>query len=707
MQSDDGKKPKKTRWMEKFRYRFDNIMARGTLAKAALLLVFSLLVIFCLALIDYLIERSVHKPMTTTFWDTMNHTFDPGNLYGDDRSRGSLAIMLIATIFGMFFTATLISIINNGLEARMDALSKGHSKVLEKGHTIVLGFSEITYAILAELIRANENQSVQTIVVMDMKIDIDVMEEKIQQHMNRFIASLPAAEQKAARRHTRIVCRSGHIYSLDDLSMCSIETCSSVIVNSIDDSHTLKAIMACASVFEKLYDKAAPGTKVPHITAMVMKRENQDAAIVAGGKYLELVCYEDLMSRIIASSSRYPGLSYVYTEIFNYAGQEFYCVKKDDIPLGSRMNTDMTLYDLNQLLPSSIAVGGIDADTEHEVSISEKLSDPFAGKKSCLAPTMDDIRVRDLEFLYLIEEDDNSIAVLPQAPEIHLKAPKERAAAKSPVHYAIVGCGPLILTVLERLSSFLAPGTRVTIIGDGGEEQTTREKQQAYGKAGGELHIKVESARLDRYHDLYEAIPADATSIMVLSDAPTGEDQALADKEMRPVEDVIDERTLSRLVFLRQIREDRKINFSITCEINLDRNRRLAEYTGAEDYIVGSRVTALIMTQIAQTRELHRLFAELMDPFGTEIYFRRVGDFMDVSAPEGITLFEAAAALQKQNEVFIGYSRLISQDSGRKRYEIPVLNPPKYERYGNGGSPIRCHFRPDDRFVVLSSNSYS
>ena len=67
MQSDDGKKPKKTRWMEKFRYRFDNIMARGTLAKAALLLVFSLLVIFCLALIDYLIERSVHKPMTTTF----------------------------------------------------------------------------------------------------------------------------------------------------------------------------------------------------------------------------------------------------------------------------------------------------------------------------------------------------------------------------------------------------------------------------------------------------------------------------------------------------------------------------------------------------------------------------------------------------------------------------------------------------------------
>jgi hypothetical protein len=142
------RKQKRVSLRSRIRYAFDSIMSRGTMSKVLLLLIFSCVVILILAFIDYEIEKSVQKEITQTLWDTLNHTFDPGNLYGDERSSGSLTVMLIATLFGMFFTATLISIINNGLENRMEQLSRGKSKVLEAEHTILLGFSEVTYIIL-------------------------------------------------------------------------------------------------------------------------------------------------------------------------------------------------------------------------------------------------------------------------------------------------------------------------------------------------------------------------------------------------------------------------------------------------------------------------------------------------------------------------------------------------------------------------------
>lgn len=698
------KKPKqrgkKVSFRSRLRYAFDNIMSRGTMSKVLLLLIFSCVVIIILAFIDYEIEKSVQKELTQTIWDTLNHTFDPGNLYGDERSSGSLTVMLIATLFGMFFTATLISIINNGLENRMESLSRGKSKVLETKHTILLGFSEITYTILGELIRANENKNGrQVIVVMDSSHEKAEMEDAIYRHIPLFLSDLSPRTQRQALKHTRIVCRKGHIYSEADLNMCSIDECQSIIINSSDDAHTVKAIMACAAAIDRIQAKNK-GRDLPYITAVVMKRDNMDSAIIAGRGHLEVVCYGDIMSRIIASSSRSPGLSYVFSEIFDYVGNECYSIAKDDIVLPSGVSfADLGLYDVNQYLKDGILIGGYKKGDLKGISVVDRLRDPFKTTVSCLMPTMPYTSLEEPDHFYILENDDDPLAVCANQhgtfrPPLNGKVPEEKS------HYVVIGNGTLIMIVLNRLNDFLPEGTPVTIITYPSEEEFVFIPER-----GRSVKIQIQTAcvALEDYFSLSEVLPEDATSVLVLADDPDEKDEEIAEKEERPVEDVIDERTLSRLIFLRQIREDRNASFNITCEINLDRNRQLAEYTGTEDFIVGSRISALLITQISQTRSLHRLYMELLDPFGTEFYFRRAADYMDLTDPEGISIYDALAACAAHNEVFIGLRLEDRNVSGK--YKRPLINPPKWENNGSREVLKRYHLQCNDLFIVLAEGS--
>lgn len=692
---DKNNKRKTGTLKERLRYHFDNIMSRGTFAKVLLLLIFSCIVVILLAFIDYRIEM---ETISQTMWDTMNHTFDPGNLYGDERSRGSLIVMLIATLFGMFFTATLIGIINTGLEEHMDRLSKGKSKVLENNHTILLGFTETTFIILEELMRANENQSGRnTVVIMDHGHEASEMESTVQIHLSRFLASLPEKERKAARRHTRIIFRSGRIYDAADLQMCSIETCRSIIINSTDDIHTLKSIMACAVVIDNMRKKQGPDAPYPRITAMIMKKSNIDTACAAGKGYLKLICYEELMSRIITCNSRCPGLSFVYMELFNFRGNEFYCVPKSDIPLNPALMDQLTLYDINQYLKSSIAVGGFRRSESRPLTLKERLRNPWGNIRSRLTPTMPDKKLKDLDYLYLLEQDDDTVEICPSRPAIHHMAKPARCTRRTDEHYVIVGNGALVLTVMHSLDSFLLPGTRLTVIRYAGRHT---HKTEDYIRAGEHLDVHCAEADLENYISIADAVPPDTTSVIILADEPSEADENIAEKEDRPVEDVIDEKTLSRLIFLRQIREDQHMHYNITCEMNLDRNRRLAAYMDAEDFIVGSKITALIMTQISQTPSLLRLFMEILDPIGTEIYFRRAGDYLDTDAPEGFTLYEAADVMAKQGEVLIGLRRQLKGKPGC--YDTARLNPPRWENRDGFEAVKTYHLHPDDELVVLA-----
>ena len=308
---------------KKAKYYFDIWLSKGTLSTIIFLFVVTGIFVLIIGVLAKVI-RGRDASLGKSIWDTMNHAFDPGVLSGDSGSIFYLFLMLIATLIGVFFLAMLIGLINDGIQGRVEDLSKGIEPVVENNHVVILGFNESTFIILGELIQAYENQkdTRNAVVVMD-EIPKTEMEDRIR-------IEFPDTG------NLTVVCRSGSITNSKDLHRCSILTCKSIIIASHDDFETIKGILACTKILEKEMDSKA------YITSVVYGRENEQAARIAGNDIrneqdlfsvkndrLELLMMENTISKIMTHTCRQNGLSKVFTELFNYEDHEFYISRRN------------------------------------------------------------------------------------------------------------------------------------------------------------------------------------------------------------------------------------------------------------------------------------------------------------------------------------------------------------------------------------------
>lgn len=688
----------------RLKYWFDNRMSGGTVSKILLLLIFCIMVTLFLACIAALVGggNGDYSRPAYVIGHSFLHTFDPGNFTGDEGGKGMTIVMLIITLFGMLFSATLIGIINNGLEDYMDELQKGNSKVIEKNHTIILGFNEVTYEILHELYIANENQKNQVIVIMDNAMEKSEMDERIHKRilsdifMNSDNSDLKSRLKDKARysKSTKVISRKGHIYDAKDLYTCSIESCRSIIVNADDDYHTIRAIMACSTIIEKLKEEHSKedGWVAPYITAVIQDRNNERAARIAGRGDLELICYSDIMSRIMANSSRTPGLSYVYTELFNYEGDEIYCVNLDETKndkqfAASLLDPNMDIKEINNHLVNAIVVGGL-------TDYNEQTYDDGILDKSeyCLLPSLHNKKLSDFKKLYILEEDDDEVDIRQDEICGSIDNIEKPDFSLIKAEMLIIGVSELLTDVLDEYNQFFGKNSYIYVA-------DTPDRIKGYDNG---LLTSDEAIR-GRFPNI-NIVPfaeSDIHDFNTLSNLLTDENHEfqsvliLADKDEEP--DKADDKTISLLLYLRQIRNNlekigKKKTFSITCEMNLDQNRRLAEQTGREDYVVGSKVTALITTMIAQNRELHQAFMEILSNDGSEIYMIRAGDFVNGEKIGQYSFHALAGMFMKWNMVLIGY-RQVNNDG---TYRDPVLNP------GISDTSAGIGLRKDDYLIVIA-----
>ncbi len=142
--------------IETLKYKFDNIMSKGTISLVWMLFLVTALVITLLGIAARLVNGGT---LRENIWAGVMHTIDAGTITGTDTANlGFLIVMCLVTLSGLFITSILIGIITTGFEEKLNQLKKGNSKVIEKNHTLILGFNESIYTILNELIIANENK---------------------------------------------------------------------------------------------------------------------------------------------------------------------------------------------------------------------------------------------------------------------------------------------------------------------------------------------------------------------------------------------------------------------------------------------------------------------------------------------------------------------------------------------------------------------
>src|ERR1700761_3865465 len=131
----------------RLRYSFDSSMSRGVsaliwylgAAVAVVVLVFAGLILIFGA-------GPTHNPITAVY-NALLHTIDTGTQANDTGTTYEILDLLV-TFAGIFIFSAFIGVLANTLDARLHDLRKGRSLVLERDHTLILGWSESIYTIV-------------------------------------------------------------------------------------------------------------------------------------------------------------------------------------------------------------------------------------------------------------------------------------------------------------------------------------------------------------------------------------------------------------------------------------------------------------------------------------------------------------------------------------------------------------------------------
>jgi voltage-gated potassium channel Kch len=613
------------RWTQRFRYGFDNLMSRGTPALIGLLGVASLTLIAIAALVMiilHVVPGGADGPpdFIEGMWLSLMRTLDSGTMGGDE-GRGFRITMLFVTLGGIFIVSALIGVLNSGLEAKLDELRKGRSFVIEKDHTLILGWSPKIFTVLSELVLANENRHKPRIVILAEKDKIE-MEDEIR-------------DEVGDTGKTKIICRTGTPLSLNDLEIVNPHQARSIIVIAPEsedpDSEVIKTILA---ITNNPHRRQEPY----HIVAEIAEPRNVEVARMVGRDEAELVVTGDLIPRIIVQTSRQSGLSVVYTELLDFGGDEVYFQEEPGL-VGKTFGEALLAYEESAIMGLRQRQGTI-----------------------LLNPPMD-TRIEAGDKVIAISEDDDTVRISDSAPEIDERAIHGAAVSESrPERTLLLGWNEQGAAIVHELDRYVTPGSELTLVADVPGIAGIVEQE-----CGGLTRQKMTCREADtKDRRVLDGLGVETFDQVIL----------LCYSDQLDVQEA-DARTLITLLHLRDMAEKGGHDFRIVSEMLDVRNRELAEVTQADDFIVSNKLTSLMLSQISENKELNAVFADIFDPDGSEIYLKPAGDYVHLGVE--VSFYTVVEAARRRGEVAIGYRQMAYAKDAGKSYGIAV-NPKKSEK---------------------------
>lgn len=615
-------KPRKITFSLHLRYAFDNTMSAGPIALIGWLTLVSIVIIITAASIITLIgvapEGAEPAGFMESLWISAMRAMDAGAVAGDT-GTGFRAVMMVVTIGGIFVVSTLIGVLSSSIEAKLDSLRKGRSFVIEKQHTLILGWSPKIFYIISELILANKNQEKPRIVIMSGKDKVE-MEDEIK-------ARFPD------RHNTKIICRSASPIDLNDLHIVNPNEAKSIIILAPEqndpDSQVIKTILALTNHPQRKRGKY-------HIVAEIQNQTNIDVVKMVGKDEVEVVLSGDVISSIMVQTCRQSGLSSVFTELLNFAGAEIYfCEEKT-------------------LIDNSFRVVLKSFEDSTIIGIRKKSG------KVLLNPPMTTV-LHEGDKIIAISEDDDSIKVSQQAdPPIQNELICDSSSEiEKPEHVLILGWNNRGNMMVTKLDKYVKPDSQVTIVAKYSEKsyhidtlrQELKNLRIHYHKGNITDQHTLQALNLPQYNHIFILCYAD--------DLPQQE---------------ADSATLIALLHIRNIADKAGTKFSVATEMLDVNNRELAKITQADDFIVSENFISLMLTQISENKELNTIFSSLFSSEGSEISLKPASDYIVMGKPLNFyTIIESAA---RKSEVAIGYKKAELANNAEQNYGIRV-NPKK------------------------------
>ncbi len=578
---------------EKLSYKFDNMMAKGTITLVGMLFGATALVVVLAAILLVFVGQE-SSTFGANVWQSIMYIIDAGTITGAETSDvGFLIIMSLVTLCGLLVTSILIGIITTGFEEKLNDLKKGNSRVIEKNHTVILGFDSNIYSLISELITANENQKDGVIVILSEE-DKEEVEQAV-------------AENIEDMKTTRVICRTGNITDQFMLERCSLETCRSIIINQEEDFMTVKTILAINNYLKEFDGKI----KTPHMVATLKEQSNYDAAQIISDRNAEIVLVGDAISRIIAQTCRQPGLSNVLIELFDYDGDELYFEDASTIA-GKTFGQALNYYD------KAVAFGY------------------KRDGKVYLNPTADTVIKADDEMLLLVEDDGMAKPVVQEFP-LNTSLESKVVVNNKPENILILGLNEMVEKTIIELDEYFVKGSTITIANPVIDEKY----EELRGKLTN-IELSLEACDILSRESLEKLTKNHVNYVLLFSEDDCENETS-------------DAMTLLKLIHLRDIAETVGKTFSITSEMKNVSNQELAKVTKANDLVVGSNIINLILTQISENRDLAVVFQEILTSEGSEIYIRPAVNYVQLNTE--MNFYDVTNILATRNEVAIGYKK--------------------------------------------------
>ncbi|WP_030652305.1 MULTISPECIES: hypothetical protein [Streptomyces] len=648
----------------RLRYRFDNLVAGGTAPLVGWLAVACLTVVVPASAVLVWADRAAPTTLSgrlTAVWVSVGQTLKVGGAVGSPLYvLASVTLALVA----LLFVSTLVSLITTGINQRIMSLRRGHSTVLEAGHTVVLGWSDQILPVVTELVAANANQRRRAIAVLAPKDKVD-MEDEIATGLGG-TGARPGT--RAGTGTTRIICRSGPTTDPTVLARVSPQTSKAVLVLPPDgdagDAHVVKTLLAL--------DAALPRPRDTVVVAAVRDARNHLTAELAAGPGGHVLCADEIIARLLVQTARQPGLSLVYQELLDFDGDEFYTAPAHGL-------AGRTFGEALLAFTTSSVVGLLHAD-------GRVVLNPDTG-----TPIDADDRI------ILVSEDDDTAVPEPAGPWVDEDA---IVTARPRPPYAerllLLGWNRRAPLVVEQLDEFAGPGATLDVValGDGAARRAATEVAVARGR----IEVAFHSGDITDPDVLAKLDVPSYDSVIVIGEtdregtapaaAPPGSDPSAPAPEHGSG---TDDRTLVTLLHLRAIGEAAGCELPLTTEMSDDGNRLLAPARAGADFIVSGRLISLLMTQISESGHLADVFAELFRAEGSEFYLRPAADY--VRTGREVAFATVVESARRRRECAVGY-RLRAQTATAPAYGVR-LNPDKRQR---------VRFGEHDWVVVLAEN---
>jgi hypothetical protein len=598
-------------------------MARGVGAQILLLAVFTIVIVLItvlLLIIFGVAPDGESGPMLA--WKSLMHTMDAGTLGGDSGDWTLLFIYLFATVGGLFVVSALIGVLNQGFGTMLEQLRRGKSVVVEKDHTVILGWGPKIFTLLNELAEANRNKRGASVVILADRDKVE-MDGEIAAHMNG--------------QRLNVITRSGSTMSTEDLTLVSLQSSKAVIVlgteHEVDrnphesDTVVLRTLLAI---------KKVAADHPLHIVAEIFDERTEAVARMVAGKKAALILAAPLVSRLLVQTGRQSGLSIVYTELLDFGGCEMYVTKEPKL------------------------AGKTFREASFELGTSTLLG-LFTKSGEMLLPPPVDRKLDADDLIVSISEDDDTIILDGAGPvdESVINSVPQRSSRRTE-RTLVLGASRRLPLVLRELDTYVAPGSETIV----------------HGEAAKTILAAFDPATLKNMKIVVDDSDVTNRDLLESLDITRFDHILLLSELNERTQEMADARTTITLLYLRDIAQKLGKSVPITSEILEIQSRDLASVAEADDFIVSNSLVSLMISQLAENPHLVHVFDELFSSSGHELYVKPITEYLNPTETTFATVCEAAL---RRNEVAVGYRLASSARDASKAYGVKV-NPSKREK---------------------------